>query len=102
MPDVALLPVSQSSGKRAKSSDPGNGNITIIPTKAVATHTANRATTIAPQAIIGIMLFHTSLKLVAMAVKASTRRPSIIGIAKTLIENANAANNPPTADPHDK
>ena len=39
--------------------------MTIIPMRPVATQTAKRASTIAPQAIMGTRLFHTSFMLVA-------------------------------------
>ena len=53
----------------------------------------------APHAIMGGRLFHTSFMLVPMAVRASTRPSSIMGTAKTLMANANAANKPPIAVP---
>ena len=73
--------------------------MTIIPMRPVATQTAKSRSTIAPQAIIGARLFHTSFMLVPMAVSASTRRSRSIGTEKTLMAKAKAANKPPIAVP---
>ena len=57
--------------------------MTIIPTRPVATQAAKSSSSIAPQASIGGRLFHTSFMLQAMAVSASTRWSTIIGIENT-------------------
>ena len=57
------------------------------------------ASMIAAQVSMTGRLFHTSAMLVPMAVSASVRSLSSIGMEKALIANANAANRPPTAPP---
>ena len=73
--------------------------MTISPISPVATLTAKRTRTIAPQAIIGTRLFHTSAMLVPIAVRASVRRSSNMGTEKALMASPNAAKIPPMAVP---
>ena len=75
------------------------GNTTIKPTRPVAKLSRNRPSTIAPQVSITGRLFQTSAMLVPIAVRASTRSLSSIGIENTLMANENAANKAPTAPP---
>ena len=75
------------------------GNTTIKPTRPVARLIRKRPTTIAAQVSITGRLFQTSAVLVPIAVRASTRSPSSIGIENALIAKEKAANNPPTAPP---
>src|SRR3546814_19089806 len=68
--------------------------MTISPKSAVATPSANRATTIAPQVKETRRLFQTSAMLVPIAVRASVRSFSSMGIENGLIADEKAANSP--------
>src|SRR3546814_19334550 len=73
--------------------------MTISPKSVVATPSANRATTIAPQVKETRRLFQTSAMLVPIAVRASVRSFISMGIENALIAKETAANIEPTRLP---
>ena len=78
---------------------PSTGKTTIIPSRPVAIPTTTSASMIAAQVSMTGRLFQTSAMLVPMAVNASVRSVSSIGMENALMANAKAANSPPTAPP---
>src|SRR3546814_8851461 len=70
------------------------------PTKPVATDSRNRVSTRAPHSSMTCRLFQTSAQLVPIAVRASTRWSSIIGMEKAEIAKEKAANRPPRSEEH--
>src|SRR5262245_539191 len=78
---------------------PSTGNTTITTKRQVNRLNRKSPRTMAPQVSMTGRLFHTRAMLVPIAVRASTRSSSSIGIENALIANEKAANRAPTALP---